>query len=209
MYKIIATLLFLASFANAQTKTTAKPEPGKKPLAKDTVKPAPVVEVPDVIPNEFAVYSKKPKGKDRMKLCINLVSKGTVLNYCITDSICKNPEVSKILFEKQSGDTNYVLVLVDAFSKPDDKPACDAGKETKLFFARWNTTTNKATWKQKSVGSCMRGITNMTKEKIADWDNTTPLLVNYYRGNSQFVELKFDPDNYKLGFQSASEADAK
>lgn len=203
--------MFLAAFANAQTKTAAKPMPGKnKSLAKtDSVKAAPVKEEPDVIPSDFAVYSKKPKGKDRMKLCINLVSNGTVLNYCVTDSLCKSPEVSKILFEKQDGDTNYVLVYVDAYSKPADKPNCDAGKETKLFFARWNVKTNKALWKQKSVSSCMRGIDNMSKDAVAEWDKASVLSINYYRGASQFLEFKFDPANYKLGMQSGAQGNTE
>lgn len=208
MYKYIVIAIFLASFAaNAQTK---KPAPGgKKPEAKvDSVKPQPVVA--EALPKEFAVYSKKPKKKgDKMKLCINLVGKDSILNYCISDSICRDPEVSKILFEQASGDTTYVLVLVDAFSKPADKPSCDAGKETKLFFARWNTKTNKAIWKQKSVSSCMRGITNMTKEPIRDWDKSTVLTVSYYKGGSDFLEVKFDPENYKLGLQSTPEAESK
>jgi hypothetical protein len=200
--------LFLASFASAQTKKPAD-KPGKNNKAtakKDSV--VPVVEETVTIPRNFSVYSRKAKtGKDRsMKLCINLVKDTTVLNYCLADSLCKNPEVSKILFEQQSGDTNYVLVFVDAFSKPDDKPGCDAGKETKLFFARWNLKTNKATWKQKTVSSCMRGIDNMTKEPITDWDKTSVLTINYYRGSSQFLELKFDPANYKLGMQSATQS---
>jgi len=213
MQKIILLLFVLASFGiTAQTKSPAgKPLPGKNNKAaakKDSAKVAPVVEEPVVIPRNFAVYSRKAKtGKDlRMKLCINLVKDTTILNYCLTDSLCKNPEVSKVMFQKMDGDTNYVLVYIDAFSKPIDKPSCDAGHETKLFFARWNVKTNKALWKQKSVASCMRGIDNMTKDPIGDWDGSSTLVVSYYRGNSQFLEVKFDPANYKLGMQSGEQA---
>lgn len=214
MYRLIFAMLLFVSVGYAQTKKPAdKPVPGKNnkmAAKKDSVKAEPVKEEPVVIPKTFSVYSRKAKaGKDRnMKLCINLVKDTTILNYCINDSICKNPEVFKVLFEKQDADTNYVVVYVDAFSKPDDKPACDAGHETKLFFARWNLKTNKAIWKQRSISSCMRGIDNMTKEPIAEWDGASVLHVNYYKGNSQFVDIKFDPANYRAGFQNSSGEEA-
>ena len=140
-----------------------------------------------------------------MKLCVNLVSSGTIFNYCINDSICRDPEVSKILFETKQGDSTYVLVYVRAFSKPDDKPACDAGKEVKLFFVRWNTVTNKALVKIKTVESCMRGITNMTKESLDEWDKTSPFIFKYHKGAQNFIDLKFDPQNFLLGLQSVGD----
>lgn len=205
MFRLIIAIIFLCvSTVQAQTK---KPAPAAKAKAKqDTaqVKKEPEVpaEEPVVIPKEFAVYSIKPKTKGkRMKLCINLVSDTTILNYCVNDSLCKDPEVSKVVFERRDGDTLYVLVNVEAFSKVLDKPECDAGKESKLFYARWNTKTNKALVKQRSYSSCMRGMTNMTKEPVNNWDGNSPLILNYHRAD-KFVELKFDPQSYKLGIQS-------
>jgi hypothetical protein len=215
MYKFIIISLLFASFANAQTKsaTTSKnPSQKNKPakavadtLQKDTVVAAKEVEVK--IPREFKVYTQKPKQKkDRTKLCINLVCADTVLNYCMNDSICRDPEVSKILFEEKRGDTTFVLVYVDAFSKPsEENPQCNSGKETKLFFVKWNTKTNQAKWKQRTVSSCMKGVTNMTKEPISNWDKSAPLVVNYYKGGSDFIEIKFDPLQPQLGFQSTSD----
>ena len=43
----------------------------------------------------------------------------------------------------------------------------------------------------------------MTAFSIADWDASEVLTVNYYRGGTNFIEMKFDPANYKLGFQTA------
>ncbi|MBX3163032.1 MAG: hypothetical protein KF900_01010 [Bacteroidetes bacterium] len=201
-YRFIIVALFAFSFAQAQTK---KPAPkaaaktGTAQVKKDST--ATAKEEPE-IRNEFAVYSKMPKDKkERIKLCINLVEGETILNYCVNDSICRSPEVSKILWQKTQGDTTYVLVYIDAFSKPVDKPACDAGHETKLYFARWNTKTNKAVWKSRLVSSCMRGIENMSKEAVNEWDGTSQLGINYYKGNSKFVTLLFSPENYKLGLQ--------
>lgn len=163
------------------------------------------------IPREFLVYTKKPKQKtDRTKLCFNLVSKDTVLNYCVNDSICRDPETYKILHESRIGDTTYVLVFVDAFTKAKDgNPRCDAGKETKLVFFRWNTKTNKAKIKQKVVSSCVRNIVNMTKEPIADWNGEGVLEVNYYRGGSGFPVVKFDPAQVQLGLQDLSEEEPR
>ena len=154
----------------------------------------------------FGVYTRKPRKSDkRMKLCINLVSEQSVLNLCINDSICKFPEQSEILFEKKNGDSTYVLVYVDAVTKVDDKPECDAGHETKLFFIRWNTRNNKASYKQRTVSSCMKAVTNMTHDPITNWDKVSPLHVKYHKGNEVFVELTFDPNEYLKGFQSNTE----
>ncbi len=168
-------------------------------------------EVEPAIPRAFLVYTKKAKAKtDRTKLCFNLVSKDTVLNYCINDSICKDPETYKVLFESKVGDTTFVLVFVDAFTKAGgDNPRCDAGKETKLVFFRWNTKTNKAKLKQKVVSSCIRNIVNMTKEPITNWDGSVVLEVNYYKGGSDFPVIKFDPAQVQLGLQEMSEAEPR
>lgn len=205
MFRIVILSVLLCSFANAQTKKNAlkqKPVEQTDSLSSDTS----VVEVIDSVSHEFGVKTKLPKDKKgRVKLCLNLISADTVLNFCVNDSVLKNPEVSKVLFQKQSGDTNYVLVYVAAFSKPLDKVACEAGKEVKLFFVRWNTKTNKFISQQKIIESCMRGIDNMTKFNIPDWDGKSTLVVNYYRGANNFMELKFDPDHYLSGLQSEKE----
>jgi hypothetical protein len=209
MYRLIFFSLFLASsFLQAQTKKPVqKPKPVavKDTLAVDTTNL--VVEEPPIL-YEFAVTTKKPKSKkERTKLCLNLVSSDSmvVLNYCVNDSVLFDPEVSKILFQTTKGDSTYVLVYVCAFSKPKDKVECDAGKETKLFYVRWNTVSNKAVVKQKIIESCMRGIVNMTKEPIVKWDGNSPLVVNYYRGATDFIELKFDPLNFLKGMQSGTD----
>ena len=219
MFKAIIFALLFATLANAQTK----PAPGgKKPLdknskaiaKKDTIKPDTVKFVEPPVPHQFLVYTKKPRAaKDRTKLCINLVSDASAINYCMNDSLCKDPEVYKIMFEQRQGDTLYVLVLIDAYTKIDaknDDGRCNAGKETKLVFARWNTKTGEAKWKQKNVSSCSRGIINMTKEPILSWDGASVLTLNYNRGLN-FYEMKFDPQQYQLGLQSASaiESDGK
>lgn len=208
MYRLLIITLFLVSFAQAQTKKPAQAN-NKSKVVKDTVKldSASVVKEEEMkIPREFKVYSKRPKAKtERMKLCLNLVSADTVLNYCVNDSICKDPEVSKILYEQKQGDSTYVLVYVKAFSKPVDKPDCDAGKEVKLFFVRWNTKTNKALVKQKTIESCMKGITNMTEGSILDWDKSSALTFKYYKSGGKFVDLKFDPQQFLLGIQSTAE----
>lgn len=208
MYRLLILAIFFASFANAQTKKPAL----KKPVAaKDTVKTvavdiAALRAAESAIPKEFAVYTKRSKIKgEKVKLCINLVSGSTILNHCINDSLTKDPEVSKILFEKKQGDSTYVLVYVRAFSKPIDKPSCDAGKEVKLFFVRWNTATNKAVVKIKTIESCMKAITDMTTESLDEWDKTSPYTWKYHKGAQNFVELKFDPQNYLVGFQSTGD----
>ena len=160
--------LFLTLTVSSQTKKSVA---GTKTPAPDSVA-APVVEADTTDPVEeslkaerkFGVYTRKPRKSDkRMKLCINLVSPTAMYNLCVNDSICKYPEKSRILFEKSEGDSTFALVFVEAFTKVNDRPQCDAGKETKLFFIRWNTNTNKATWKQRTVSSCIKVITNMTK----------------------------------------------
>ncbi len=210
MYRLLLIALFVTSLASAQNKKpiakNTKTSPAKDTLALALDTAAIRKAEAAAIPKEFAVYTRRSKLKtEKMKLCINLVSATTIFNYCINDSICRDPEVSKILFEKKQGDTTYVLVYVRAFSKPDDKPACDAGKEVKLFFVRWNTQTNKAIVKIKNVESCMKNITNMTKETIDSWDTISPLIFKYYKGGQQFMELKFDPQQYLSGLQSVSD----
>jgi hypothetical protein len=205
MYRLLFISLFLSSLLQAQSKKPAqkaKPVEVQDTLTTDTTHL--VMEEPQIL-YEFGVKTKKPKSnKERMKLCLNLVSSDSnvVLNYCVNDSVLRDPEVSKILFQKTQGDSTYSLVYVAAFSKPKDKVECDAGKEIKLFYVRWNTSTNKAIVKQKIIESCMRGIVNMTKEPIVNWDGNSALVINYYRGATDFIDLKFDPQNFLLGLQS-------
>jgi hypothetical protein len=210
MYKIIPLFLLLSFFAGAQSKKTGQKKPNE--TVQDTVVPDTIAQAieEDPLPNEFKVYTKKPRKKgDRLKMCLNLVNGDSIFNYCMNDSIMRDPEVSKILFEQKNGDSTYVLVYVEAFSKPKDKVSCDAGRERKLFFVRLNTKTNKAIVKQKYYESCMKNITNMTKDPVANWDGSSVLLVSYYRGGVNFVEFTFDPKQYLLGFQSAAELDSK
>ena len=208
MYKfIIIALMMFVSFANAQTRKTKKPKVESievDSLASDSTKLA-IKELK--IPRQFLVYTKKAKNNtERIKLCFNLITSDTVLNYCMNDSICRDPEVFKLLFQDKKADTVYVLIYVDAFSKPlTNNPKCESGKETKLFFVRWNTKTNKSIWKQRTISSCMKGITDMTKDPIEDWDKTSPLVLNYYKGGDDFIEITFYPKKVNLGFQSSSE----
>jgi|GEM_PF-2351401 len=205
---LFISLLFAACLASAQSK---KPLPKTaKPIAKEPVEQVDTADLAredsDNIPKEFAAYTKRSKIKPhKMKLCINLVSPENIFNHCVNDSLCRDPEVFKILFEKKQGDTTYVLVYVRAFSKPDDRPSCDAGKEVKLFFVRWSTKTNKALVKQKTIESCMRNITNMTKELLDEWDGKSPFIFKYHRGGQNYVDLKFDPQNYLVGLQSTTD----
>ncbi len=157
--------------------------------------------------NTFRVYTKYPKknSKERIQLCINITAKDTNLTYCTKDSICKDPEVTKLLFNKTIGDTVYQLILVDAFTKSAyNGGACNGGKETKLFFVRWNAPKGKAIWKTRTVASCIKTITNMTKTPIKDWDGSSPLVVSYHKGSS-FIDVKFDPANPQLGLQSSKD----
>lgn len=216
MFRIILIVLFTATIGglNAQTKGA----PANKNAAKNAQKavpdtvaasPSDTIDQRDLqikASKKFAVYTKRPKGvKDRRaKLCINLVSGDTTLNHCFNDTTCRDPEVARVLFERKDGDTTYVLVFADAFTKIPDMVECASGKETKLFFVRWNTSTNKALWKTKTISSCLKGVTNMTNFSIAEWDGAEALVLNYYRGGTNFVEIKFDPQAYKLGFQTVT-----
>ncbi|MBA3663386.1 MAG: hypothetical protein H0W61_04155 [Bacteroidetes bacterium] len=158
----------------------------------------------------FAVKTKYPKKpNEKIQLCINISAKDTNITYCVNDSICKDPEVAKVLYEKSVGDTTFMLVYVDAFTKSKSDPGlCNAGHETKLFFARWNTKDNKAIWKQKTISSCIKGVTNMTKEPVANWDKSSVLNLSYHKG-SNFYDLKFDPEHPELGIQSPKDSEPK
>jgi hypothetical protein len=211
-YFFIAFIVTSTFFVEAQTKKPNQKKTGAKTEKKDSVKPD--VNIPSYqeikVPRSFFVYTKRPKTKaDQMQLCINLMYKDSALYQCFNDSICKDPHTTKILFEQLKGDTNYVLVLVDAFTNMKSDPGkCSAGKETKLFFVRWNVKDNKAKWKQKTINSCYKTVTDMTKEPIADWDKTSVLTINYHKGPG-FYEVKFDPQNAHLGLQSNKDSEGK
>lgn len=208
---MIRQFIFLMLIATSAFSQTKKANPKSNNVAKDTsalvaLKSDTMSDLEKEIRAErkFGVYTRKAKCTDnKMRLCVQLTSPKSVFELCVADSACKYPEKYKILFEKQQGDTNYVLVHVEGFSKEVDMPTCNAGKEIKLFYFRWNTSTNKAIWKQRTISSCVKNVTNMTKEPIGNWDGKSVLTLNYYRGGSAFIELKFDPDNYLLGFQSS------
>ena len=152
----------------------------------------------------FAVKTKHPdkkaKSPERMKLCFNLVNKDTNLLHCFNDSMVIDPEVVKVMFEKTVGDSTYMLIYVDAFTKTTNE-LCNAGHETKLYFFRWNHKTNGLKERHKNIASCIKGITNMTKAKVVDWDKSSPLEIKYNR-SFFFYEIKFDPANYLLGIQT-------
>lgn len=204
MYRLTIFLLMISATFVAQTKKKAvdpkKPatESDKPLLPTDTIDKG---EVAIREARKFAVYSKRARSRteNRMKLCVQLVNPDTVFTYCSNDSLTKNPEKSKILFEKMDGDTNYVLVYTEAFSKAPDKPDCDGGRETKLYFFRWHPASNQAIVKHRIINSCMRAITDMSKQPVGDWDGTSPLTVEYHRGGTKFVTLTFDPAQYKKG----------
>ena len=157
--------------------------------------------------NTFYVTTKRPTREgDKMKLCINLINKDTNLLYCVVDSICKDPEYGKVIFEKQNGDSVYVLLYVYAFSKSGGN--CNGEKEAKLFFVRWNVVEGRATWKNKYINSCAKTITNMTKTPIEEWDGKSKLVVEYHRGTN-FYEIAFDPEHPELGIQNNKEGPKK
>lgn len=189
-----------------------------KPGAKKSKEKAPdSLQTGDILPDtvdwrdydiklggEFIVYSKKHNGKDkRMKLCIQL-NGDTVLNQCFVDSICRNPEVYKELFRKKDGDSTFIFLYVDAFTKGFPDRMCDGGHETKLFFIRWNTETNRALFRQKNIASCIRAITRMSKVDVDGWDKTSPLVWEYHKGGNDFLEVKFDPAEYRKGLQTGA-----
>jgi hypothetical protein len=199
-----------AGGARPSSSAAKKPGKGAKVNPQDTVwrNPADTIDWNDYdirFERRFAVYTKRQGGKDkRLRLCVNL-PRDTMLNFCMVDSLCRDPERYKVLFETKDADTTYILLFVEAFSKPVAKPSCDAGRETKLLFFRWSTSTNKALVRQRNISSCMRGIEPMGKVSAYDWKGDEPLVVEYYKPGSNFVSLKFDPQQYKLGFQSAGD----
>ena len=208
MVKPLLTGLLFASFLlPAQTRKGVNKN-NDVPVQADPIKADSLIgeEEQELVIHDFRVYTKRSVSKkEKMKLCLNLVSGDSVLNYCVNDSILKDPELSKVLFQQKTADSTYILVYVSAYSKASDKPECNAGKEVKLFFVRWNTQTGKAIVKHKYIESCMKGITNMTIDPIDSWAGQAPLTVSYHKGGTAFSEIKFDPENYRLGLQTISD----
>jgi hypothetical protein len=207
-------IAFICAFSMLVSAQAKKPVAAKNPksvatattTAHDTLANK---EIEPPIPKEFAVYTKRYKTKQpRLRLCINLVGGDSVLNYCIVDSLLRDPEKYKILFQQKDADSTYALLYVCAFTKDPERPECNPGRETKLFFIRWNPKTNKAIVKQKYIESCYRSITRLTDENLMDYDAQSPLKITYNKGDA-FIELTFDPANYKLGIQSTKEGDSK
>lgn len=152
----------------------------------------------------FSVKTVKPRNAtERMKLCFNIVAKDTNLTHCFKDSIMRDPELAKVIYDKAVGDTVYMLILVEAYNKTI--PTCGTTKESKLYYARWNYKESKAIWKVKTFSSCAKTITNMTKFNVADWDKKSPLVISFNKG-SDFVDLTFDPDKPEKGIVSSNDA---
>lgn len=147
----------------------------------------------------YAITKRPTLPGDKMKLCINLTNKDTNLLYCVVDSVMKDPEFAKVMFEKQAGDSTYVLLYVYAFSKQGGN--CNGEKEARLYFVRWNTFEGRAVWRNKYINSCAKTITNMTKTPIEEWDGKSKLVVEYHRGQN-FYEIAFDPARPELGIQN-------
>ena len=208
MRSLLLILLVMPLVFFGQTKTPAKK--GAKVPPRDTLatvqrSPSDTLDPRDTLiqaGGQFAVYSKRGRGKDRrLKLCVQLTGVN-ILNHCINDSITRDPETVTELWRTDEGDSTFVLLYVDAFTKGDFGKLCDGGHETKLMFFRWNYITNKAILKQRTIASCVKAITNMSKGvDLNAWDAKSPLVFEYHKG-SAFLEVKFDPANYKAGLQS-------
>lgn len=202
------TFFAICGVLQAQTK---KPAPAKAaktataaPAVADTT---PVIEPEPPIPHDFTVYSKKYKIKrPRIKLCISIPNGDSTFNHCFNDSLLKDPERSKLLFQQRDADSTYALVYAMAFTKDPLRPECNAGKETKLYFIRFSNSSNKGIVKFKYIESCNKTITRLSREPIEDWDGSAPLRISYNRGTS-FHDVLFDPQNYKLGLQSPKDQD--
>lgn len=152
----------------------------------------------------FYIKNRKPKkAGERWKLCINIVNKDTNLTKCFNDSSIIDPETKMVLFEKQVGDSIYMLILVEAYNKRLN--TCGKEKEAKLYFARWHPKNNEAKWKVKTFSSCYKTITNMTKTPIAEWDKKSVLTISYHKG-SNFYDIFFDPEHPEKGIQSNNDS---
>ena len=124
----------------------------------------------------------------------------------ISEEDRKRKKCIELCFVYHPGDTVFCLIVIDAFSKASDNPLCDAGKETKVVYARWSTKTNKSKFKQRTVSSCLRGITNLTTTDLFKWNpDSGPLELNYHKGGDLYIQVIFNPKDFHIGFQSTSE----
>ena len=195
--------------ANLPMEVTLDPNTGKKVQHKDIKRKNDSLrkDLRDRLKKEkmtFRVWTQHPNPKatvkERKMLCVNIVHKDTSLIYKTKDSVCVDPENYKLLHEYTNGDSTYMLIYIDAFTK-DNNELCLAGHETKLYFVRWNTKTMEAKWKFKNICSCSKGITMMTKRKtINEWDKVSLLDIKYNR-DLDFTELRYDPSKPTLGIQ--------
>lgn len=206
MNKVFVFSVFF-SFSLLLSAQSKKPAPAKAAettttAAADTTGPK---ELEPPIPKEFAVYTKRYRIlKPALRLCINLPGGDSTLNYCMVDSLVRDPEKFKILFQKKDADSTFALIYVSAFTKDPERPECVAGKESKLYFIRWNTKTNKAIVKQRYIESCYKTITRLSDENLMEYDGNSPLKLTYNRG-AAFIDLTFDPANFRAGIQSTKE----
>jgi hypothetical protein len=201
--------LLLIAFVFA-TVVSASQTKKAKPVVQDSVTTSSeTLQLEDaeteIAQREFKIYTKRSKDKNRrLQLCINLVSGDSVLNYRINDSLLRDPEKYKVLFEKTVADTMYFLIYAAAFTKDLNKPECAGGREVKLYFIKWNTANNKATHKQKYIESCQKTITQLSDEPIDQWNGESELYVRYHRALN-FYELRFDPKNFQAGIISKND----
>ena len=64
---------------------------------------------------------------------------------------------------------------------------------TKVVYARWSTKTNKSKFKQRTVSSCLRGITNLTTTDLFKWNpDSGPLELNYHKGGDLYIQVSVE-----------------
>jgi hypothetical protein len=155
----------------------------------------------------FSVKTERDANKKTKGNVLTLVDGKEKVDYTWNDTITRDPETTKVLFEKQKGDTLYALLYISTFSKVATTSAngrCVAGKEKRVFFVKWARKTNQAKWKNKCVESCLLNVTNMTTEEtITTWDKKTELVFKTLKAN-EFVDLSFDPNKFWEGLKSSN-----
>lgn len=153
----------------------------------------------------FSVQTQRDPAKKTKANVLTLVDGSDKVDYTWNDTTMRDPETTKVLFEKQKGDTLYALLYVATFSKvttTSSNGKCVAGKEKRLFFVKWSRTNNQAKWKNKSIESCLLNVTLMSNEnEITSWDKSSPLLIKTHKANA-FVDLTFDPSLFWEGIRS-------
>lgn len=153
----------------------------------------------------FSVQTQRDATKKAKANVLTLVDGSDKVDYTWNDTTMRDPETTKILFEKQKGDTLYALLYIATFSKVATTSAngkCVAGKEKRLFFVKWSRSNNQAKWKNKSIESCLLNVTLMSNEtEISSWDKSSPLVIKTHKANA-FVDLTFDPSVFWEGIHS-------